>query len=234
MATGGVESGQNLGCPPSHPHPDPRSRPGAFPAHACMRSRTARHYGLMHRGTILVSLSASRQHPRGVVRAGSSLSEQSRGSAAAAAPHPRDAHAAGATRRRGVQHHERRRRRRTEDGAAEQGDSSRALGSAEGSRSVSGPTIDAKLRGVLSGASTTTTTHRSGTTARGGLHACAAQRRARSAARGGGAARGATEKIAERGRRSPAAVRRASRGARGRGRRRGQKPLRPLRSVETA
>ena len=211
--------------PPSHPHPHPRSRPGAFPAHACMRSRTARHYGLMHRGTILVSLSASRQHPRGVVRAGSSLSEQSRGSAAAAAPHPRDAHAAGATRRRGVQHHERGGvdGRRTEQQS--RGDSSRALVSAEGSRSVSGPTIDAERRGVLSGTRTTTTTHRSGTTARGSLHACAAQRRARSAARGSGAARGATEKIAGRGRRSPAAVRRASRGASERGRRRAQKPL---------
>ena len=228
-------AGSNLGriwgaeAPPSHPHPHPRSRPGAFPAHTCMRSRTARHYGLMHRGTILVSLSARRQHPRGVVRAGSSLSEQSRGSAAAAAPHPRDAHAAGATRRRGVQHHERRRRRGVDGRRTEQqsrgGNSSRALGSAEGSRSVSGPTIDAKRRGVLSGTRTTTTTYRSGTTARGSLHACAAQRRARSAARGGGAARGATEKIAGRGRRSPAAVRRASRGARGRGRRRGQKPL---------
>ena len=229
MATGGGESGQNLGVlkhPPSHPHPHPRSRPGAFPTHICMRSRTARHYGLMHRGTILVSLSARRQHPRGVVRAGSSLSEQSRGSAAAAAPHPRDAHAAGATRRRGVQHHERGGvdGRRTEQ-QSRGGNSSRALGSAEGSRSVSGPTIDAKRRGVLSGTRTTTTTHRSGTTARGSLHACAAQRRARSAARGSGAARGATEKIAGRGRRSPAAVRRASRGARGRGRRRGQKPL---------
>ena len=101
-------AGSNLGriwgaeAPALAPAPAPALAPGRVSRthlHALTDRAALRLDASRNDKAVLVSLSASRQHPRGVVRAGSSLSEQSRGSAAAAAPHPRDAHAAGATER---------------------------------------------------------------------------------------------------------------------------------------